>query len=125
MAKAPKIFQPVIATGNRLRTGDVVFRTSAGLWSNDVSKALVAETQEAAAQLQGAVDADHAANIVVDQALIPVTREDGVVRPVALRERIRAQGPTIAMPDVAAGTGASSAAAPVPDSSQGVFDVSL
>ena len=98
MAKAPKIFQPVIATGNNLRTGDVVFRTGAGLWSHDVTKAQVAETPEAAAQLQGAADADNAACIVVDTALIPVTRDDGVVRPLALRERIRAQGPTTAMP---------------------------
>ena len=49
MAKAPKIFQPVIATGNNLRTGDVVFRTGAGLWSHNVTKAQVAETPEAAA----------------------------------------------------------------------------
>lgn len=98
MAKAPKVFQPVIATANNLRTGDVVFRTDAGLWSHDVAKAQVAATPEAAAQLQDAADADSAAGIVVDLALIPVTQENGVPRPVALRERIRAQGPTIAMP---------------------------
>ena len=98
MAKPPKAFQPVIATGNALRTGDVVFRTGAGLWSHDVTKAQVADTPEAAAHLQSAADADNAACIVVDTALIPVTREDDVVRPVALRERIRAQGPTMALP---------------------------
>ncbi len=98
MAKAVKVFQPVIATGNALRTGDVVFRTGAGLWSRDVTKAQVADTPEAAARLQGAADADNAACIVVDPVLIPVSRDGGVVRPVALRERIRAEGPTIVMP---------------------------
>ena len=98
MAKAPKIFQPVIATANALRSGDVVFRTSAGLWSNDVAKAHVAETPEAAAHLQAMADADNAANIVVDPVLIPVARDGGAVRPAALRERIRAQGPTIHVP---------------------------
>lgn len=124
MAKAPKIFQPVIGTGNRLRTGDVVFRTSAGLWSNDVTKALVAETPEAAAQLQNAVDADHAACIVIDQALIAVSRENGVVRPVALRERIRAQGPTIPTPQPPAEHEAEPARTSA-EARQRIYDVSL
>ena len=98
MAKAPKVFQPAIATANDLRTGDVVFRTETGSWSRDVAQAQVAQTPEAAALLQTAADADVVACVVVDQALIPISRENGVVRPVALRERIRAQGPTIAMP---------------------------
>ena len=98
MAKAPKVFQPVIATGNNLRTGDVVFRTTAGLWSRDVTKAQVAETVKAAASLQTAADADNAACVVVDPVLIPVTRDGGIVRPVSLRERIRAEGPTVEMP---------------------------
>ena len=98
MAKAPKLFQPVSATANLLRTGDVVFRTAAGSWSRDVVDAAVAETAEAAALVQTAIDADHAANLVVDQVLIPMTRDGAGWRPTALRERIRAQGPTIAMP---------------------------
>ena len=98
MAKAPKQFQMVIATANDLRTGDVLFRTRAGLWSRDVKIAAVAETTEAAANLQTAADADNAANVIVDPALIPISREDDVLRPVALRERIRASGPTIDLP---------------------------
>ena len=98
MAKAPKIFQPVIATGNALRTGDVVFRTSAGLWARDVAKAFVAATPDAAKELQTAAEADSAANLIVDLALIPVSQDAKTIRPSALRERIRAEGPTIALP---------------------------
>lgn len=99
MAKAPKIFQPVIATANALRTGDVVFRTGAGLWSRDAAKAQVATSVEDAAHLQSMADADSAANLVVDVALIPIVRDGETLRPAALRERIRAQGgPTISLP---------------------------
>lgn len=98
MAKTPKVFQPVIATANLLRTGDVVFRTGAGTWSRDVADAGVAETAEAAALLQGVTEADQAANLVVDHALIPMVRDGAGWRPSALRERIRARGPTITMP---------------------------
>ena len=98
MAKAPKVFQPVIATANALRTGDVVFRTSSGLWARDLRRAFVATTPEAASELRIAADADGAANLVVDIALISVASDDGAVRPTALRERIRAEGPTIPLP---------------------------
>ena len=106
MAKPPKVFEPVIATGNALRSGDVIFRTAAGLWAHDLHKAYVASTPEAASDLRTAADADGAANIVVDVALIAVSLEAGRIRPLALRERIRAQGPTIALPrDGAIGDG--------------------
>ena len=98
MAKPPKVFEPVIATGNALRSGDVVFRTAAGLWARDLNKAYVASTPDLAADLRTAADADGAANIVVDVALIAVSREAGGIRPLALRERIRANGPTIDLP---------------------------
>ena len=98
MAKAPKTFQPVIATANALRSGDVVFRTSAGLWARDVRKAYVAATPEAAANLQTAAEADNGANLIVDLALIPIAQDGDRVRPAALRERIRADGPTISLP---------------------------
>lgn len=94
MAKAPKIFQPVAATANDLRSGAVVFRQPDGSWSHEVAGAEVADTPEAATRLQAAADADGAANRVVDPVLIAVTRVDGAVRPSALRERIRATGPT-------------------------------
>lgn len=98
MAKAPRPFQPVVATGNALRSGDVVFRTVAGEWSRDVAQAQVALDAEAAARLQAATDADVQANLVVDTALIAVAQDGGAIIPVALRERIRAQGPTIELP---------------------------
>jgi hypothetical protein len=98
MAKAPRPFQPVAATGNELRSGDVVFRTAAGEWLRDVSRADVAVDAQDAERLKAAMDADAAANIIVDPALIAVTKSDSGVRPLALREIIRANGPTVALP---------------------------
>lgn len=97
-SKAARPFQPVIATANVLDTGVVVFRTAVGAWSGDVSQAEVAESAEAAAVLQAAAEADQRANKVVDLAIIPVVRDGGALRPAALREIIRASGPTIALP---------------------------
>jgi hypothetical protein len=104
MAKTPKPFQPVAATANALRTGDVVFRSTDGVWSRDVTHAEVAETTETAAKLQAAAEGDAVANLVIDPVLIPVVREGGLIRPVALREIIRARGPTIDVPPDSRGT---------------------
>ena len=94
MAKAAKAFRPVAATANDLRSGAVVYRGRNGVWSNDVSLAEIADTQEAADQLLARAKTDHDANIVVEPMLIEM--EDG--RPSSLRERIRDTGPTIILP---------------------------
>jgi hypothetical protein len=97
-AKSRRPFQPVIATANDLATGVVVFRSVAGDWARDVTGAQVAETEADASTLQLAAERDQTANRVVDLALIPIVREGGVLRPAALREIIRASGPTIDLP---------------------------
>lgn len=98
MAKAPKIFRPVIVTANHLRSGAVVYRTRAGTWSLEVAEAEVAGTPEAAETLLARAMGDHAANIVVEPVLIEIVHEGGFVRPASLRELIRASGPTIPLP---------------------------
>lgn len=98
MAKPAKPFKPVIATANDLATGAVVFRSSHGRWQATPDEADVAENDQDAAALQAICERDLAANRIVDLALIPIVRDNGAIRPVELREIIRAQGPTIAWP---------------------------
>lgn len=98
MAKAPKPFDPVIVTANDLRSGAVVYRTGDGHWSGDVGQAAVAETPAAAEALLARAQADHERSLIVEPALIAIHREGGFLRPAALRELIRATGPTIALP---------------------------
>jgi Protein of unknown function (DUF2849) len=96
--KSAKPFKPVIATGNHLASGAVVFRLGDGTWSIDIARAEVADSPEAADQLLARSRADEGACLVVDAALIEVVREGGLVRPASLRELIRASGPTVALP---------------------------
>ncbi|NJO54178.1 MAG: DUF2849 domain-containing protein [Bacteroidales bacterium] len=98
MAKAPKKFQPSVAIANDLRTGLVVFRNPSGAWVFDVAEAEVVETREAADALLARARADHDAARVVEPTLIEIIREASFVRPLALRELIRASGPTIPLP---------------------------
>lgn len=98
MAKAPKPFQPVIATANELASGAVVFRAASGRWSPDVAGAEIAEDEAAAGDLLARAKADEAACLVVEPALIEIERHGAFLRPTALRELIRATGPTIPLP---------------------------
>jgi hypothetical protein len=89
MAKA-KPFKLAVVTANHLRSGAVLFRTPSG-WSEQIDDAAVADSPEAAEALLVQAKADP---IALDVVLIDVTQENGVVTPVSLRERIRANGPT-------------------------------
>ena len=100
MARPATPGSKMIATGNDLRTGVVVFRTAGddGVWTTDITRADIAETDAEVALLTTRVDADVAAAKVVDTALIEVARSGSGTRPVQLRERIRVTGPTITLP---------------------------
>lgn len=97
-ARKAKTFRLVVATSNDLATGAVVFRHGDGTWSIDIGKAEVAETPEAADALLARANADQEACLIVEPALIEIVREGGFVRPVSLRELIRATGPTVPLP---------------------------
>lgn len=85
--------QSIIA--NRLSDGLVVFFVAAGEWTPAVDSAAVFETDEVAqAQLEAAL-ADAQACLVIDPNLIDVELAGGHVRPTAIREAIRAFGPTL------------------------------
>lgn len=95
MSKLRTTAEAMVVTANTLRAGAVAFRASDGSWTSDVTQAAVAESEEAAESLLAAAQADAAACLVVEPALVAVSRKEGRVRLANLRERIRADGPTV------------------------------
>lgn len=84
-----------VLTANRLSDGEAVWLDADGRWAEEVAAAEIAGEEAAAARLREAGDRALANNEVVDVNLIDVEIVDGAIRPVRLRERIRAAGPTI------------------------------
>jgi hypothetical protein len=84
-----------VATANRLSDGAVVFLTRAAVWSEDIDSAVVAVEPQAQAALGEHGQQAEAANHVTGSYVIDVERRDGRVLPLHIRERIRAQGPTV------------------------------
>ncbi len=84
-----------VLTANRLIDGVAVWLDASGQWIEDLQEALVARHAEAVASLEAIGKRDFAENRVVDVAVIDVQEQDGKLWPVRLRERIRAQGPTM------------------------------
>jgi Protein of unknown function (DUF2849) len=84
-----------MVTANRLGDGLVVFLTAEGGWSEDFHAGAILsdEAAKAAALERGAKSA--AANEVVDPYWIDLERRGGHYVPKALREAIRASGPTM------------------------------
>ncbi len=84
-----------IVTANRLADGVVVFQDAAGDWAEDFASAAVYEDAASAkAALAKAGDAV-ARSLIVDPYAIEVELRNGHYAPKALREAIRAAGPTI------------------------------
>ncbi len=79
---------------NRLTDGLVVFFVEPGRWTDAVDQAGVFEPGEQADQQLELARADETACLVIDPNLIDVEVADGRVRPTAIREAIRAFGPT-------------------------------
>ncbi len=77
-----------LLTGNELLRGDVLWWTGAG-WSLTIDAAVAVEDGEALLAREAVSEA------VSDLALIDAERMDGRWRPVKVRERIRAYGPTV------------------------------
>jgi hypothetical protein len=82
-------------TANRLRDGAVVYRIQAGGWTTDftaLAQLATAAEAEAIATAAGAVNGPDA---VVGAYPITVEVDGATPRPTSLRERIRAEGPTV------------------------------
>ncbi len=85
-----------VVTANRLRDGLVVFLAEGDGWSLALADARVADGPRAEAAIMAVAEQASDDRIVVGPYLIDVTADNGTVRPVRYRERIRADGgPTI------------------------------
>jgi len=92
-----KITGPVVVTANRLGDGAVIYRASEGSWSTDLASAAVVRTAPAALELLNGAIADKLRAVDPYVAPVEVTPDERVL-PGNLRERIRSNGPTVALP---------------------------
>jgi hypothetical protein len=82
-----------IVTGNRLSDGVVVYLGHGGRWSESLDGAEAAPVGPEAEALLAVATA--MPNQIVGPYLIEVETSEGVVRPVHIKEAIRAAGPTV------------------------------
>lgn len=82
-----------ILTANRLTDGEAVWYAK-GRWAETIEGADLAADKDAEAALETIGQAAYANNQVVDVNLIDVAVVDGAIKPLRLREVIRAAGPT-------------------------------
>jgi sulfite reductase (NADPH) hemoprotein beta-component len=86
---------PQMIIANRLNDGVVVFLAAGERWVPKIADGLVIEGESERERLFAAAKVDEAKCRVVDPNLIEVVVEPTGPRPVAIREAIRAFGPTI------------------------------
>ena len=84
-----------VITANRLTDGVVVFQTVDGHWTEDFNRAAVLPDPEATADALKHAKQDEANNVVVEPYAVAVEERNGHLAPKALREAIRAAGPTV------------------------------
>jgi hypothetical protein len=84
-----------VLTANRLTDGIAVWLNASGEWVASLQDALVARHAEAVTALEEIGKKSYADNKVVDVNVIEVQETNGVLWPLRLRERIRAEGPTM------------------------------
>jgi hypothetical protein len=84
-----------VLTANRLTDGIAVWYDRDGKWNEWIGRSVVATNKEDAERLEAIGKKAYADNEVLDVNLIEVEEIEGQIRPLRLRERIRAEGPTI------------------------------
>jgi hypothetical protein len=84
-----------VLTANRLTDGIAVWYDRDGKWNEWIGRSVVANTKEEVAELEAVGRKAFADNVVLDVNLVEVEEMEGQIRPLRLRERIRAEGPTI------------------------------
>jgi hypothetical protein len=84
-----------ILTANRLSDGISVWYDVDGRWNESIARSEIARTPEDAERLGAIGKKAFADNLVLDVNLIDIEENNGFIRPLRLRERIRAEGPTI------------------------------
>lgn len=93
MKKSMRTNKPQVLTANRLDDGAVVYRT-AGRWSPRFDEAQVFEAEAAETALTAAAE-DVANQLIVGPYLFAIEAVEGAIRPISVRENIRAKGPTV------------------------------
>lgn len=84
-----------VITANRLSDGIVVFFGAESLWVEDFGRAAIFPDDAATASALARAKETEAANEVVEPYAIDVEERNGRFAPKALREAIRAAGPTV------------------------------
>jgi sulfite reductase (NADPH) hemoprotein beta-component len=96
MFKPAKAGPQKAITANRLSDGRVVFLDEAGGWTLSIADALLVTDGPPLDEANAYAKAQSDARIVVEPYPIDIAIADGLPVPVRLRERIRAEGPTVA-----------------------------
>jgi hypothetical protein len=86
---------PQMIIANRLRDGAVVFLAQNEGWDPAIGAGAVIDNDADAARLLESAKRHEAECLVIDPQLIDVEVTDGKPRPTAIREAIRAFGPTV------------------------------
>jgi hypothetical protein len=84
-----------VLTANRLTDGIAVWLGASGEWTTSLRDAFLARHEDAVAAIEAAGHKALADNRVVDVNVIEIEETESGPRPYRLRERIRADGPTI------------------------------
>jgi hypothetical protein len=95
MFKAAKAGPQKAITANRLGDGRVVFLDEAGGWATTLVEARLLADGPELDKAMAYARAQHDARIVVEPYPIDIVTADGLPVPSRIRERIRAQGPTV------------------------------
>jgi hypothetical protein len=86
---------PQMIIANRLRDGIVVFLAPGEGWDTGIGAGALIDNEADAARLMAVAKRHEAECLVIDPQLIEVEVRDGKPRPTAIREAIRAFGPTV------------------------------
>ena len=85
-----------IVSANRLGDGIVVYVGRDGAWVEHIDAAARLETADAVEAALVAARAGEASNLIVDAFVVEAEADGEALRATTLRDRIRADGPTIA-----------------------------
>ncbi len=86
---------PQMIIANRLRDGAVVFLAPGESWDTAIAAGAVIDAEAEATRLMAIAKRHESECQVIDPQLIDVEIKDGGPRPTAIREAIRAFGPTV------------------------------
>ena len=86
---------PQILTANRLSDGSVVYLSQSDTWSDWLKDARVAADEDAANSMMRVAEQAVIERIIVEPYLMQVAADDNAIRPMNVREAIRARGPSV------------------------------